>query len=194
MDKLNVEELVRAAIARSTGHQSPGSIRDAAKLRDLGYDEADVLELKTRLMRAVSRKKPANLAKLRVALNVTPESSVKSVITRLQKVLPPSAGRPAAGTMKRGREVQAAVVTVLSEKTPKFDFTQIEPGMTLGADLGLDEPAIAEAKIQVFKTLGGKDFSDFEASVKVGGKSTVKGMVDSVCASLPGDDTIDNKG
>lgn len=219
MNQSSVNELVRVAIAQSVKDRSPWDISSKAKLHELGYGDAEIAELKTRLYKAVSGRKELNFSRFDSALKLTPKSTVKSVIDKLPKALPVTtrAGRAARlrisalpgrdpTPIKLRQDVDTAVRTVLSEKTQDYNFAQIKGGMKLGRDLKLRESDIAEVKLNLYKTLASKksNFSDFYSGVDVDRDSTVKMMVDRVSGGLnrhgwldeavPGDDPTKVKG
>jgi hypothetical protein len=193
MKKLSVARLVRTAVAQSVKGIPPREILDKSTLRALGYGQADILQLRTRLFKAFSGKKEPDLSQFERVLNLTPESTVKEMIEKLPGALPTgilTVHGDDPTQVKLKEELEGAVCVVLSESTPSFDFSQIQPDMTLGNDLKLDDAAIAEVKINLFKTLGSKGsrFSDFIAAVDVGGQSTVKSLIEQTFKALPGYD------
>jgi hypothetical protein len=192
--KLGVEDLVRGAVARSAKGRSPRQIANSATLHQLGYSEADVLQLKLRLLKSGSRRTLALESKLDSASVITPGSTVKAVIRTFQKILPPQSAKVTGADTPRVREVQVAVLSVLSENSPKVDFSRIEATMRLGRDLGLDEATIAEATIGVFHALSGTDFPTYFSTVNVDRSATVKEMVDQILGALPGEPSTPSKG
>jgi hypothetical protein len=197
MRKLSVEELVRAAVARSTGNHSPEHISDTATLQDLGYDDADAQELRLRLARATSTARSV-AARFQHASPITPTSTVKAIVADLARALPRAdrerarlRARPAVKAARDGRVTgdarrgtEAAVIAALSEVSPVLDFSQIAPEMKLGKDLGLDRPAIAEAMIGTLKTLRKYGVSRSFATLQIEQSSTVEAMVDLVHGAL----------
>jgi hypothetical protein len=194
MEKLDVEELVRAAVAAAVEHRSPWQITLETSLSELGYGDAGAYELTIRLFRAVPRKKAATLASFARDLNITPASTVGSIVGSLRNLLPERLSASSKLSLTRQREVEAAVLAAVSEKASKADFARLRPEMKLG-ELGLDELAIADVKISVFRTLGGSDFPRFNKDVIVDPTSTVRSTADKMAmALLPGNDPTKVKG
>ena len=209
MKASSVNDLVRVAVAQSVKDRSPWKIPAKAKLQELGYGEAEIVELKTRLYKALSGKKGFNFSKFESTLKLTPKSTVKSVTEKLPKALgvTTKGGRGARARMsaisgrdptpiKVRQDVDTAVRAVLSEKTRDYNFAQIKGGMKLGRDLKLGESEIAEVKLDLYKTLASKrsNFSDFFSGVDVGRDSTVKTMVDRVSGGLRREGWLDEAG
>lgn len=195
MTKLSVEELVRAAVARGPRSSSPRQITPRTTLRDLGYGDVDVMELQTRLAKATSSgRRPASIFSGDPA--ITADSTVSGVIDTMNHAL----GRrthaqhlAARSAESRHQQVRAAVISSLSETSSTHDFSQIDEAMTI-RELGLDDAAIAEAKIDVFKTLSGKNYLRYDSDVKIDPSSTVKAVIGLVASALPGDGTTRTKG
>jgi hypothetical protein len=184
-----VEKLVRAAVAQSVKGCLPQTIPRTITLRALGYTESDVLELTTRLLGASSERSLERSQPARV-MGLTLESTLSDAIERLSAALAPMSEFPDKDEptqMKRQSQVEAAVCEVLAETTSNFNFLEIEPGMTLGRNLSLDEVAIAQVKIKLFKTLSSHQsrFPDFIASIQVGEESTVGTLIEQVDDALP---------
>jgi hypothetical protein len=195
MTKLSVEELVRAAVARTARSYSPQQIKSHATLRDLGYSDVAVMDLQTRLAKATSSGgRPSLIFSGDSA--ITADSTVSAVIDTVNHSL----GRPthaqgvdARSAESRRQQVRAAVIASLSESSSTHDFSQIDEAMTVG-ELGLDDATIAEAKVDVFKTLAGTDYLRYDSDVKIGPSSTVKSVIGLVGSALPGDGTTRTKG
>lgn len=195
MKTLDIEELVRSAVARTTRQRS-SEIADAMTLRELGLDDADAQELRLRLVKAASPRR-LTASKLERALPITPDSTVKAVIAGVRKISPARTAKARGGADlgdPRRHQAQIAVISALSEVSPNVDFSQIRPKMKLGKDLGLDAVAIAEAKIGVLRALPGKEFSKALSAVDVRPSSTVEAVVDQVLRVMSGDVTTGRKG
>jgi hypothetical protein len=204
METLHLGELVQITIAKSAKKPVLQIIDNNTTLSDLGYDEVDILELKVDLFKAIRVKQGVEVFRFQ-DLRLTPDSTVQDVIDTLSRVLPSKitlGQKYHAKKMKLNRTLAATVCTLLSERTPAYNFTEIKPEFKLDKDLKLDETSIAQLKLDLFTIFGlsGNQLNKFNTALNIAKDASVQLMIDQVAqvirsnknflaaSSLPGDD------
>jgi len=201
----DLQPLVKSVLGQVSKRYSVLLIRPDLKLRDLGLESTEILDLKTKLYRTVAGKDVSQFKQFADALSINPNSTVRQVVDKFAKAPVPSRSVSLAGddtTTVKGDDAHiiGTAVRVAVAQAAACPFAKVGPNLKLSdAPVTFDSSAIAGLKTGLVQMFSGSEhptrFKDLSTQLQVDPDSTVQQIIDrSVSALLPGDGDTHSKG
>lgn len=211
MNKKQLKPVVKAVVAQMAKDHSMREIRPGQQLASLGFEDAEVTELKTCLYRLCSGQSAPEFQSFFDAVKIVPASTVQDVVDRLSDAFQATSPRVATVSLLPGddptlpkglmsSDIENAVRAVLAQISDRYSVAEIGPKLRLSQDLGLDDAAVAGMTTRMYKALTSSKvdpgFARFYNEARITPDSTVaqavQGYIDA--CSLAGMDATSPKG